>query len=428
MSERFFVLVKPYLNLLKGRRVVKVAGTNGKGSLCAMLEACVEFEGLRAGLFTSPHLSRVTERFRVGGVEVSPEVLERHAEEVLRDVRRAVESRGEASTPSFFECLILIALRLFREERVDVAIFEAGVGGYNDAVSLLPGEFSAITSIGMDHRERLGDSLEAIAADKAGIASPDSYLIPGPDIPPTLRRIIEADACARGITVCRASLDCVRVIESGLRRPTLVEVSDGGEVVRCELPLLGRHQVGNFATLVALVRVLARRGVVGGLRCLKGVGGTRWAGRLEVRDGQPSYVIDAAHNEQGVAALVASLSDLVPYSERVLLYGASAEKDYRAYLPRLPQLAPEVYLVEGFHRAERTSVIKPLLPGGCRVMRAFGSPEEAVKYFAASPSHRRKFIVAAGSIFMIGELMSRLDSARDASVQASAEAGQSRAD
>jgi dihydrofolate synthase/folylpolyglutamate synthase len=161
---------------------------------------------------------------------------------------------------------------------------------------------------------------------------------------------------------------------------------------------------------VALIRILARQGVVQGSHCLKGVEQTRWAGRLDVRDGSPCYIIDAAHNEHGILALIDSLADLVPYSERILLYGASAEKDYRAYLPHLSKLAPQVYLVDGFYRAEEASTIAGMLPGDCNWLQIFSSPGDAVEFFAKSPIHKDKFIIAAGSIFMIGEIMNCLDS------------------
>ncbi len=410
MYKRFPVLINPYLNLLAEQRIIKVTGTNGKGSLCAMLEACLGYEGLRVGLFTSPHLSRVTERFRVAGVEVSPDMLDRHAEKVLRIVHQIDDKYGDSYTPSFFECLILIAIQLFHEQQVNVAIFEAGIGGYNDATSLLSGEFSVITNIGMDHKEQLGNSLEAIAADKAGIASPNTHLVLGPDISSSLRSVIEEDARARGVAVCQASLEGLQATWIGLHHPTLIDMSINGQIVHYDLPLLGRYQVGNFATLVALIRILARQGVVHDLYCLKGVEHTRWAGRLDVRNGSPCYIIDAAHNEHGILALINSLADLVPYSERILLYGASAEKDYRAYLPHLSQLAPQAYLVEGFYRAEKASVLADMLPDDCNWLQIFPSPKDAVEFFAKSPLHKDKFIVATGSIFMIGEIMNRLDS------------------
>lgn len=410
MYKRFPVLINPYLNLLAEQRIIKVTGTNGKGSLCAMLEACLGYEGLRVGLFTSPHLTRVTERFRVAGVEVSPDMLDRHAEKVLRIVHQIDDKYGDPYIPSFFECLILIAIQLFHEQQVNVAIFEAGVGGYNDATSLLSGEFSVITNIGMDHKEQLGNSLEAIAADKAGIASPKTHLVLGPDISPSLRSVIEEDARARGVAVCQASLEGLQATWMGLHHPTLIDMSINGQIIHYDLPLLGRYQVGNFATLVALIGILAQQGVVHNLCCLKGVEQTRWAGRLDVRNGSPCYIIDAAHNEHGILALINSLADLVPYSERILLYGASAEKDYRAYLSHLSQLAPQAYLVEGFYRAEKASVIADMLPDDCNWLQIFPSPKHAIEFFAKSPLHKHKFIVATGSIFMIGEIMNCLDS------------------
>lgn len=405
MYARFSILIAQYQDLIADKRIVKVTGTNGKGSVCAMLEACLGSDGLRVGLFTSPHLVRVTERFRVAGVEVSSDLLDYYAERVLQTAKKLVSEYGESYMPSFFECLILIALELFHDRNVDVAIFEAGVGGHNDATSLLGGEFSVITNIGMDHKEQLGNSLEAIAADKAGIASRNASLILGPDISRSLRNIIEQDVKARGVTVYQASLEGLRPAWWGLDHPTRIEMPIDGEMMQYDLPLLGRYQVENFATLVALVNVLADQGVVQDLNCLKGVERTRWPGRLEVRNGPPRYVIDAAHNEHGILALIEALADLVPYSERILLYGASAEKDYKAYLKHLSRLAPEAYLVEGFYRAEKASVLADLVPENLNWLQVLPSPRYAVKFFAESPLYKDKTVIATGSIFMIGELM-----------------------
>lgn len=405
MQARFSIFLERYQTVITDKRIVKVTGTNGKGSVCAMLEACLGADGLRVGLFTSPHLIRVTERFRVAGVEVSSDLLDHYAERVLRTSQELVSEYGESYKPSFFECLIVIALELFHDKNVEVAIFEAGVGGHNDATSLVAGEFSVITNIGMDHKERLGNSLEAIAADKAGIASRNASLVLGPDIAQSLREIIEQDGQARGVAVSQADLEVIRPTWQGLDHPTLIEMPVDGELIQYDLPLLGRYQVENFATLVALVKVLADHGVVHDLSCLKGVERTRWPGRLEVHHGPPRYVIDAAHNEHGVLALIEALADLVPYSERVLLYGASAEKDYRAYLKHLSKLAPEAYLVEGFHRAEKASALAELVPEDLNWLQILPSPGDAFEFFANSPLYRDRTVIATGSIFMIGELM-----------------------
>ncbi len=412
MHARFSILTKAHQDFPVWQRVVKVTGTNGKGSVCAMLEACLGSAGQKVGLFTSPHLFRVTERFRVAGVDVSSDTLDRYAEGVLSTVHDVISEHGETHTPSFFECLLLIALQLFHDENVDVAIFEAGVGGYNDAVSLLAGEFSVITNIGMDHKKQLGDSLEAIAADKAGIASKDAQLILGPDISESLRRIIEERLQGQSVSISQASLDELRPTCSGLDQPTLIDMLVDGRMERYELPLLGRHQVGNFATVVAVLRAMAEHGVVHDLDCLKGVARTRWPGRMEVRSGSPRYVIDAAHNENGIRALTDALADLVPYSERVLLFGTSIDKDYAAYVQDLSRLAPEAFVVEGFHHAQRASVIADLMPGSFNRLQVFQSPRDAVEFFRKSPLYKDRTIVATGSIFLIGELMNLLDCAQ----------------
>jgi dihydrofolate synthase/folylpolyglutamate synthase len=412
MYTRFSILIDSFQALLANKRIVKVTGTNGKGSVCAMLEACLQAEGLKVGLFTSPHLFRVTERFRVAGIDVSSDTLDFYAEKVLHTVQEFVSIHDESYTPSFFECLILIALHLFHDQDVDVAIFEAGVGGHNDATSLLNGEFSVITNIGLDHMEQLGDSLEAIAADKAGIASRNAHLVLGPDIARSLRGVIENDVQHRDVVISQATYQGLSPRWLGLDHGTQIDLLVDGQVLQYKLPLLGRYQVGNFATVVSLIRILVQKGVVSSLRCLNGVPSTRWQGRLELRTGSPRYLIDAAHNQHGILALRDSLDDLVAYSQRLLLFGASSEKDYRAYLPHLSELAPEIYLVEGFYRSEQGKILAEVMPADCNWLRIFPSPRAAAEFIEASPLHKDKVVIAAGSIFMIGELMNSLDSLR----------------
>lgn len=401
--------IEPYQHLLEQMQIIKVAGTNGKGSVCAMLEACLEDDGLRVGLFTSPHLTRITERFRVAGREIALDALDYFAQEVLYAAQRMVARHGEAQAPSFFEALILIAILLFHERGVNVAVFEAGVGGHHDATSVLPGEVSVITTIGLDHQCQLGTSLEAIAADKAGIATAGTHLILGPEISPSLRAIIEEDARAREIAVCQASFEGLRTTLGSLSHPTRIAFNYAGKTMDINLPLLGRHQVSNFATVAEVVRALAQLAVVHRVECLEGVEQTRWAGRLEVRDAPPRIILDAAHNEHGIRALVASLDDLVPYPERILLYGASTGKDYGSCLLHLSHLAPQVFLVEGFYRAEQASAIAAMLPPNCCYIGSFPTPQRSIEFFINNPHSSSRTLIATGSIFMIGELRDCLD-------------------
>jgi dihydrofolate synthase/folylpolyglutamate synthase len=405
-TSRFVALLResrettlPYLTL-------KVTGTNGKGSVCAMLEACLRRAGLSVGLFTSPHLWLVTERFRVNGRDVEWSVFERHAADVERQVRAFAARRGDDDRPSFFEVLLLVALRLFREQHVDVAIFEGGVGGYNDVVSLLPGVMSMITNVALDHQDRLGGSLESIAADKAGMASDGSVLVLGPGIAPSLCAVIGEDAARRDVGIVEASFAGLRTTQRGAR-PTRVEIDDHEGTIAFDMPLLGGHQIENLATVVSAIRVLVRAGVVRKTSCLDGIEHVRWAGRTELlREGTRRFLLDVAHNEDGIRALAACLDDLAPPDERVLLYGAGAKKDYPACLPHLPRIAPTIYLVDGFYGAESARSIASQLPSACTCAGVFPSPAAALD--ALRDRAEGGILIATGSVFLVGEIRHHL--------------------
>ncbi len=406
---------------LPAARVVKVTGTNGKGSVCAMLEACLLRDGHRVGLFTSPHLISPAERIRVNGEDVAPAALEARAIEVERAVAAHVAAHGEGATPSFFEVLVLVALRVFREAAASVAIFEAGVGGYNDPTSLLAADVAAITSVALDHRDRLGPTVESIAADKVGIATRGSDLVLGPGIPAAALRVIEAGAAARGVALHVATPSDIRAQIRGLA-PVRVEIAAGTSVVEADLPLLGDHQIENLATAALLVRRLHERGVIRDVACLRGIEATRWAGRMDLRDplvpGGPRVLFDVAHNEHGIAALASSLDRRVPRGRRAVLYGASADKEYRTCLPYVPRLAPEVHLAGGFHRAESTAVLAASLPAGCVAAEHDDVAAGLRALLRLDPGAigeevaRPEVVVVTGSLYLVGAAMEWLAAAR----------------
>ncbi len=403
------LLLSPWLPWLDCLPVIKVAGTNGKGSVSAMLSAVLRRAGHRPGLFTSPHLARVHERFRVDEREPDSETLERHAARVLHHARALVARHGEALRPSFFEALLALALDLFREAGADALVIEAGVGGAHDATSLLPGTLGAITSIGLDHQDVLGAGLEAIAADKAGIVGPGAHLVLGPRIPPALRAHIAAHA--PGVTLSTARADELRASFRGAR-PTRVELDRDDGPLALDLPLLGAHQIDNLATVVALARQLVARGVLSDLRALAGVAEARWPGRLEVRPGTPRVVLDAAHNPEGLAALADALDDLAPRAERLLAFGLASGKDTAACLAFVPRLAPAVLLVDGFYRARAAVELRAALPAQVACL-GFATPAELARRLDRGEITPTTTVVVAGSIFLIGALRAALDEARE---------------
>lgn len=420
-------------------RVVKVAGTNGKGSVCAMLEAALLRDGRRVGLFTSPHLVSPAERFRVGGRDVADGLLDRRAAAIGREVAAIVEARGEAWRPSFFELLVLVAVRLFREAEVDVAIFEAGVGGYNDATRFLREDLAVITSVALDHRDRLGDTVEEIAADKAGIASDGAVLVLGPGVGESARAVIERDAAGRGVHIVEAPGLPDAVVSGdeeeeeegeegeeggrhGLVGLTPVRVSVPGErgAISVTLPLLGPHQVENLAVVVTALECLRNKGILRTRDSVLGVSGARWAGRMEVvaLPGGVTVILDVAHNEHGMAALARALWG-VPRSRRVVVYGASADKDFGACLRHLWRMGSEIHVVSGFHRAAGAGVIGEALRVDARGIQEGGA--EIVEHaelegaLDAVKGMRGKVVVITGSVFLVGAARARLVTAAEGS-------------
>lgn len=400
------LLLAPWLPWLRGVPVVKLAGTNGKGSVCALLSAVLRRDGRRPALFTSPHLVRVNERFRVDEVEVDTPRLEAHAARIFEHARAVVVRHGEAARPTFFEALLAIGLDLFRDAGCDVLVCEAGVGGAHDATSLLPGALGAVTSVGYDHQETLGATLEEIAADKAGIVAPGARLVVGPGIPPELRAVIAGHA--PGVEVVQACRDDARRV-AGAEGVTEVEFATGGGPLRARLPLAGPHQLDNAATVAALARQLLADGVLRDARALLGVEDARWPGRFERRIGPPPLVLDAAHNPDGLAALARALDESVPFERRLLVFGLSSGKDAAACAALLPRLAPRALLAAGFHRARPLDELRALVPAAVEIVDARATVDEIVGRGLREAAARGATLVVCGSIFLLGDVTAALD-------------------
>ncbi len=356
--------------------VVHVAGTNGKGSVCAMVEAIARAGGLRTGLYTSPHLCRFAERIRVDGLPIDDTTLAPLLSRAL-DVEPAL---------SFFEAATLAALLAFRDARVDVAVLEVGLGGRLDATNVVPApRAAAITRIALDHTDRLGSTLADIAREKAGIAKPGLDIVLGP-MPEDLRSVI--DAVARSVGATTSTVD---------RVPAPARVG-----------LDGDHQKDN----ARVAAVLGARIGASPAAIAEGIAGARWPGRLE-RIGP--FLLDAAHNPDGAEALARHVRALgLPPGEVGLIFGALADKDWRRMLDALTPLASErCYVLAG--AGARAAVDPALMAGSYGGITAAGA-SEACSLFerrmrqagqagqGAAPS----LVVVAGSMLVVGEARARL--------------------
>ena len=308
---------------------IVVAGTNGKGSCVAFLEAMLSAAGLRAGAYTSPHLVRYNERVRIGGREVSDAAL-------VEAFERVDAARGDVSL-TFFEFGTLAAADLIERARVDVAVMEVGLGGRLDAVNVFDPDVSLITAIGVDHRAWLGDDRESAGREKAGIMRPGVPCVIGERSPPesvighartigTPCRILGRDYGFEGMEP--GSKRCWRWWGSG-------RTVDG-------LPLPGppgRHQIDNAAACLAVLDALAPRLAVSDCALRSGVAGARIAGRLQWLDTPARILVDVAHNPLAAEALAAYLATFRPRPMRRAVCGILGDKDAGAMLRAL---APEI--------------------------------------------------------------------------------------
>ena len=320
----------------KSYRTVHVAGTNGKGSVAAMLDAMLEASGKRSGLFTSPHLVRPNERIRLDGADIDDGELNRRLA-AMRDVIEPALADGTlAAHPSFFEVITATALEAFRQHELDTAVLEVGLGGRLDATNAVEADVGVVVSIGLDHVKTLGPTIEKIAVEKAGIVKPGMPVISGVT-QPGARRVL-SEACAK---VGANYID-------GRERVALESGNTRGFVLRGQhatyrdlrVALLGSHQVDNARIAVAALECLMECNgeTVHEEKVREGLARVRWAGRLQWIDrGKrlPRMLLDGAHNPEGIRCVAEHL-DHDPLGEgAVLLFGATRGKSLDALLEPL---------------------------------------------------------------------------------------------
>ena len=380
-------------------RFIHVAGTNGKGSTCAMLESMYRVAGLRVGLFTSPHLVSFRERIQVNRQLIAESDVVRLVENLRRtgvapvsnlekETAQAAQEDGDRrdACPTFFEFVTVMALRYFAEQKCDLVIWETGLGGRLDATNIVTPLASVITNIGFDHQQWLGDTLEKIAAEKAGIIKPGVPALTGVTQPGPLEVI---ETIARELN---APLTCV----------------DAGHASRQtgHAALQGDHQRANAALAVATVEVLQRQIPVSKAQIRRGLEAVHWPGRLQsvTRPGGQRLLLDGAHNPAGAAVLRAALVDVE--SPITLILGILADKDCRTICDIFAPLAKRILLVPV--ASERSA--QPLeLEKFCRS----ANPQAIVTLSAGlraalAQTADDHFVVIAGSLYLIGEAMELL--------------------
>jgi dihydrofolate synthase/folylpolyglutamate synthase len=377
---------------------VLVAGTNGKGSTSASLASIGGAAGYRVGLYTSPHLESVEERIRIDGRAVDSRVLTEELERVLATARKS------GPPPTYFEALTVAAWMIFDRASVELAILEVGLGGRFDTTNLSEPLLSIITSIGLDHMEYLGSTLEEIAREKAGVLRPRAPALVGV-LPPQARAAIGSVAEELGTELHDLAIEVSPLTRQTLGwRGQVVELETARERYRLETALLGEHQARNLALAARASELLQdagwnrfdRRAIE------SGVSRARWPGRLEVvpLDERRRVLLDGAHNRQGVENLAKSLAELD--TEYDLVFGAMREKEIEFMLPPLARCARRVFLTTA--PGERGVAASDLLRWAPAAV-VLDDPEAALDRALASSTET---LLVSGSLYLVGQLRAAL--------------------
>jgi dihydrofolate synthase/folylpolyglutamate synthase len=384
---------------------IHVAGTDGKGSVCAMAHSILSAAGYKTGLFTSPHILSFRERIRIGHNLISEQAVGDHLGKVF-PIIRAMSDDPALSHPTFFEVVTVLAVDYFAANNVEIAVMETGLGGRLDATNALPSKIQVITSIGLEHTAHLGNSIPEIAAEKAGIIKEEATVIVGEEDEAALgviRRVAEEKG-ARTVLFGRDIAFRNRKLSFPVQELDII--TSQRTYPKIVLPLLGRHQAANCCLAVAVAEELERRGFEIELEDIyRGIKETRWPGRFEVIPGKPIYILDAACNPHACKALAETLLEVVQGAPLTLVAGFLRDKDYRAMCELLFPTANNIILTEpksdrALPVEELSEAVLPLAAG--KELRSFSKLEEAIAYAGKVAPSTDSYVCITGSNYLLG--------------------------
>ena len=392
--ERMAAMLDALGNPQDGMKFVHVAGTNGKGSCAAMTASILKAAGYKTGLYTSPYLYRFNERMQVGGKEIEDDVL---AEPVTRikPIAEAMEDH-----PTVFELMTVTALLWYKEAGCDIVVLEVGLGGRFDATNVIPApECAVIMNIGLDHTEILGDTLEQIAFEKAGILKPGTEAVLFQQSE-SVTEVVQKRCDELGITLHIPDFTAIKVEFDSLYGQTFTYKGES-----YALPLLGAHQLKNAATVLEVVEVLRGRGwKLEQSDVEHGLYAVHWPGRFELLSEEPFFVVDGGHNPQCALTVRDNLLHYFPTERRILLLGILRDKDYASLTAILNEAADEyICITPQSPRALPAQELADFLNRYNKPVAVCDSIRDGVS-LALDRSDDRSVVCAVGSLYSVGEI------------------------
>lgn len=380
---------------------IHVTGTNGKGSVCAMLESVLRNAGYNTAMYTSPHLYMFHERIRVGGANIDNDVFLR----LVAEIRAVCEAHN--IHPTFFEFTTALAFLHFSRSNIDIAIIEVGMGGRYDATNVITPVISVITNIGLDHMDYIGPTKEHIAREKAGIIKRAVPVVTG-ESDSALLEIFEQEAALQQTRITRAQ-DVVRVQQESSNEHGQEVVVSGEYAGNVHLPLLGEHQLHNLETALATLSIFPLHSHELPWEVIaSGIANTVWEGRMHIISQKPRIIIDGAHNADGARALAAFLKTLDRHD--VIIVAAKRGKDIADMAEKVIPLFSHVIVTEGSYMPESADVLaKRFTDAGISAVRSEPNVEQAILdgMKLAGPNGT---LVITGSLYMVADALAYLRS------------------
>lgn len=383
--------------------VVHVAGTNGKGSVVTFISNILSESNYKVGTYVSPHLIDIYERIKIGDKYISSEDFDVILSEIKPYCKEA-EKIGDIGSPTFFEVLTAIAIIYFSDNKVDIIVSEVGLGGRLDATNVLNGNAVAITNISFDHQEILGNTLEEILVEKAGIIKKDSIV--SSCVEPELSQLLEKICIERGATLKLFGRDfCAIKKKLNIDNSVFDYKSNYNYFENITIKMLGKHQIANAACAISLAETMISLGFEISEECIrKGLEKSFWPGRIQILRKNPTVIVDVAHNIAGAKSLSETYNKLFKNSKTLLLVGVSSDKDIDGILNEFSKISNRIVLTTLPPRCANISILEEKARRYFTEIRSFEDPLEAFD-FSMSNLNKDETLLLTGSIYIAGYIL-----------------------